>query len=134
MHPVHRLAELLECRYALVAEFHADHALGALDAIRLGAPQVEVGDYRTVSDEFAVHCGGLPVVHDLGGGAAAEVLLPRSAGQRVEIIVDEVGAHRKCEPPSRLSPGEAQHHQLLARGSGERGAQQGTQQRVDDTE
>src|SRR5271168_1692262 len=104
--PVDRLAELLERRYALLAEFQPDHALRALHAIGLGAPQVEVGHHRTVPDELATHGGRLAAVHDLGSGTAAEILLPSGPGQRIEVrgnsIVDHMGAHRNGELPPAL--------------------------------
>jgi len=40
VHPVNRFGELTKCRYPLVAKFHSDHPLRALDAIGLRAAQV----------------------------------------------------------------------------------------------
>ena len=76
---------------AVSRNFNAHHPLCALHAVGLGAAVEEVGDDGAVADELAAHGGGLAVVDDLRGRAAAEVLLPRSAGQRVEIVVDQVG-------------------------------------------
>src|ERR1700739_337067 len=130
--PVDGFGELVACRYPLVAKFQSDHALCALHPVGLGAAVKQVGDDGAVADELAAHGRGLAVVDDLGRRAVAEVLLPRSAGQRIEVMVDQMSTYRDCVRPPGLSPGEAQHHQLLACRAGKGGPQQEPQHWVDD--
>src|SRR4051794_4461522 len=97
LQPVDGFREFVEGRYPRLAETQAHHALRALDAVTLRALQVQAGHRRTVADEFAAHRGGLATVDDLGGRAVAEVVLPNSPGQRIQITVDQMGTDRNCE-------------------------------------
>lgn len=94
MQAVDRFGELVAGRYAVIAELQADHALRARHAIRLRGAHQEFGHDGPVADELAAHRGRRTVVHHVDGAAVAEVLLPRRAGQRVELIVNQVRAQR----------------------------------------
>jgi len=129
-----RLGELLDGGYALIAEPQPHHALCGFDAVGLGGAMSQIGDGRRILDEFAAHGRRLPVVQDLGRGAAAEVQPLRRATQGIEIAADLVGAHRDFVSSPALAAGEAQHHHRFSRGAHQRSAQQAPQQWVDETQ
>ena len=67
-----------------ITKAQTHHALGAFDAVGLGAAMGEIGDDGGIRNEFTAHRRALSIVENLGVGAVAEVVLPRRTRQRIQ--------------------------------------------------
>jgi len=95
--PVDRFAELVECRYPLGRGIsNPIMRCARLDAIFLGAAQEEIGDDGAGSRmRFAAHTGRLAVIRRPRRRPPPRKFCFQGAPrERIEIIVDHVGAHR----------------------------------------